>query len=81
MDSASKKTKYRRWVLVNTFMMLLMLGFILTVSSSRVDMIFSITAPLSLAIFGTFMVDHLLSYFECMTREKVSNDKNVSAGD
>ena len=65
-----KRIKYRRWVLVNTFMMLFMLGLILVVGSNRVDMIFGISAPLSLAIFGTFLVGHLLSYFECVTRLK-----------
>lgn len=77
MDSVSKKKSYRRWALVNTFMMLLMLGMMLVTGNNRVDIIYMISSPLSLAVFGTFAVDHLLSYFECMTRGKGSQSADI----
>lgn len=78
MDRVSKKLTYRRWALVNTFMMLFMLGVILVVGSNRADIVvFGISAPLSLAVFGTFMVDHLLSYFECVTHVNNSESDKI----
>lgn len=59
-----KIVKYRRWVLVNTFLTLLMLGFILVLGGNRSSFLFEISAPFSLAILGTYLIDNLLSYFE-----------------
>lgn len=77
MTKLEKAAKHRSWVLVNTFLTLTMLGFILVLSGDIKTLMFTISAPFSMAFTGTYLVDHLLSYFECVTRVKDSQSDDI----
>lgn len=77
MNKVTKAATIRRWVLVNTFLTLLTLGFLLAIGGNTKTIIFSISAPFFMAITGTYLVDNLLRYFECMTSVKDSESDEI----
>lgn len=65
----------RRWFLVSTFFTLLMFGMILVQGGNLRSFIFAVSAPISLAIFGTYSVHHLLCYYEAVKGIKYNEDE------